>query len=491
MKKILAVIMTLVFLLGTVTTAMATNSGTTVLPEKSTYEFNFQLPNYIITEKDTNVAVTFNTLVLGAGGYTNIRYEISTSTAPDSGTVTFIAKDNANQTITFSNNGVFTPAANFTLPAVYNTTTNWTMNFSKAGTYTINFKAYDGANYKIAEASQQIAVANGAFIFTVPSNIIAAEEKTINVTLVTEQDYSNVHYAFLKTAGAGDVIFKTKDVANTWYTFTNSGIWTNDLNVTGPYNVSTPWNLTFSQAGTYTISFRLESQTNEILAQGSQEIIVKEAAEVDEDDDDRLGKTHGLLNALRNHLKDKKNTNEKVRANSITRLMELLQQRNMTLAEINAALGELQTAVAANDGTADDFRALGKMHELRGEKLCTYANGKRVEYDTEPIVENERTLVPFRKIAEALGAEVQWIAAEKKIIVTKGTTSVTIILGEGTATIDKNGVKTTVTLDVSAKLYKNRTMVPLRFLAEALDTTVDYYPEGALVVIKTKAVKQI
>lgn len=46
--------------------------------------------------------------------------------------------------------------------------------------------------------------------------------------------------------------------------------------------------------------------------------------------------------------------------------------------------------------------------------------------------------------------------------------------------------KKTTTLDVPAKLHNNRTMVPLRFVSEALKATVDYYPEGALVVINTK-----
>lgn len=169
--------------------------------------------------------------------------------------------------------------------------------------------------------------------------------------------------------------------------------------------------------------------------------------------------------------------------------MELLQQRGLTAEEINASLKELETAIEKNDGTDDDYKALGRMYQIKGQKHHTFVNGKKVKHDVEPIVQKGRTLVPFRKIAEALGANVQWIAAEKKVIVTKDTTTVTIVIGQTTATIDKNGVKTTSTLDVPAKIYKNRTLVPLRFLSESLDTTVDYYPDGALVVIKTKAGK--
>lgn len=481
-------------LLGIGSMALAASTGPTSLPENSTYEFKLQVPDNILAGKDTIVPITFKTRVLGADGYNNVRYEIINTVAPGSGTVTFKAKDMANQTISFTNYGIFMPSANFALPAQYDATTDWTLNFSKSGTYVINIKAYDENNYKIAEGSQQITVADGGFLYTFPADIVANQEITSNVSFVTDQDYSNVHFEFAKTAGTGDVRFRAQDSNNAWYTFINSGTWGSNFNITAPYNVTTAWKLTFSQAGSYTITFKLVNQSNEVLVQGSQDIIVKEPSQDEEDDDDDSdikghGNTHGLMNALKNHLKAKNNGNQKARVRSTTRLMELLQQRGVTAEELNNSLKELETAIADNDGTDEDYTALGKMYALKGEKHKTYINGKTIAYDVEPIVENGRTLVPFRKIAEELGAEVEWIAAEKKIIVTKDTTTVTIILGQTTATIDQNGAETNRTLDVPAKIYNNRTMVPLRFLSESLDTTVDYYPEGALVVIKTKPAK--
>lgn len=50
-----------------------------------------------------------------------------------------------------------------------------------------------------------------------------------------------------------------------------------------------------------------------------------------------------------------------------------------------------------------------------------YVDGKAIPLDTAPIVdENNRTLVPIRAIAEALGCEVGWIGAEKKVTITEG-----------------------------------------------------------------------
>ncbi|MGI6549348.1 MAG: stalk domain-containing protein [Syntrophomonadales bacterium] len=496
MKKTIAVLLSMVMLLGIGTIALAANSDNTTLPDKSTYEFRFEVPDNIIPNEDTVVPVTFKTLTLGAGGYDNVRFEIVNTVAPGSGTVSFQAKDTAGRNISFNNYGIFAPSENFALPAQYNATTDWTLNFSEGGSYVINIKAYDGSHNKIAEGSQQITVAEGSFQCTFPAEVLVGEEITANVTFVTDQDYNDVHFEFAKTAGSGDILFKAQDSNNVTYTFVNSGTWGNDFDITAPYNVTTPWKLTFSKADSYTIDFKLVNQDGDVLVQESQDVTVKESASNEEEDEDEdkdddgnikcNGNTHGLMNALINHLKAKKNGNQKARAKSTARLLELLQQRGVSVEELKALVEELEKEIAKNDATDEDYKALSRMYKLKGEKHKTYINGKKVKYDVEPIVENGRTLVPFRKLAEELGADVKWVDSEKKVIVTKGKTTIILVLGQITATIDENNNKKTTTLDVPAKLHNNRTMVPLRFVSEALKATVDYYPEGALVVINTK-----
>jgi len=43
-----------------------------------------------------------------------------------------------------------------------------------------------------------------------------------------------------------------------------------------------------------------------------------------------------------------------------------------------------------------------------------YVNGKLVILDSVPIVRNDRTLLPIRFVAEALGAQVGWDEAQQK-----------------------------------------------------------------------------
>lgn len=94
-------------------------------------------------------------------------------------------------------------------------------------------------------------------------------------------------------------------------------------------------------------------------------------------------------------------------------------------------------------------------------------DGKTLTFDVPPTIENDRTLVPLRAIFEALGAEVQWDNSSQTVIARKNNVEIRLAIG-GQAF--KNGQM--VTLDVPAKIINDRTMVPLRFVSEALGAEV-------------------
>ncbi len=48
-----------------------------------------------------------------------------------------------------------------------------------------------------------------------------------------------------------------------------------------------------------------------------------------------------------------------------------------------------------------------------------YVNGKKVKLDSPAFIENGRTFTPLRFVAEELGANVEWIAEDKKVVITK------------------------------------------------------------------------
>jgi beta-lactamase superfamily II metal-dependent hydrolase len=94
-------------------------------------------------------------------------------------------------------------------------------------------------------------------------------------------------------------------------------------------------------------------------------------------------------------------------------------------------------------------------------------DGQQLSFDVPPAIENGCTLVPLRVIFEALGADVQWNGSTQTVTASKSGTKIILIIG-GSAYKNSQEVK----LSVPAKIIEGRTMVPLRFISEALGCQV-------------------
>lgn len=110
-------------------------------------------------------------------------------------------------------------------------------------------------------------------------------------------------------------------------------------------------------------------------------------------------------------------------------------------------------------------------------------NGEPLSFDVPPQLIKDRTMVPLRAIFEALGAQVDWNGATRTVTATRGDTVVVSTIGSRAMYI--NG--TARTMDVEPVIVNDRTLVPARFVAEAFDCdvewdggsrTVDIYTEG-------------
>ena len=103
-------------------------------------------------------------------------------------------------------------------------------------------------------------------------------------------------------------------------------------------------------------------------------------------------------------------------------------------------------------------------------QISIVINGKRLNFSQAPYMANNTTMVPMRVIFEALGADVNYDSASQKITATKGDTVIELVLGQKTA--KKNGES--IALDAAAVTKNGNTMVPLRFVAEALQAQVNW-----------------
>ena len=111
--------------------------------------------------------------------------------------------------------------------------------------------------------------------------------------------------------------------------------------------------------------------------------------------------------------------------------------------------------------------------------ITVILNGKKLEFDVEPTLINDRTMVPMRVIFEALGAKVDWDGTTQTAIgVTKNTT-IKITIGKDYLLKNDN----IVVLDSPAVVISGRTLVPVRAIAESFDCVVNWYGETQVVEI--------
>lgn len=108
-------------------------------------------------------------------------------------------------------------------------------------------------------------------------------------------------------------------------------------------------------------------------------------------------------------------------------------------------------------------------------------DGNVQTYDPAPEIVNGRTLVPLRGIFEALGAKVNWDQVTETVTATKGTTNIQLTIGSYSAEVNGTGT----ILDQKPQLKNGRTMIPIRFVSEALGAIVRWHEESNTVAIYT------
>ncbi len=106
--------------------------------------------------------------------------------------------------------------------------------------------------------------------------------------------------------------------------------------------------------------------------------------------------------------------------------------------------------------------------------------GKIVKNDVAPTIgEGNRTMLPIRAIANALGAEVYWDADNQKVTIVKDGKVIEVFIGKDYALVDGERIE----LDAKAYIENSRTYLQVRFVTEALDAEVIWDPVTRTVTI--------
>lgn len=120
---------------------------------------------------------------------------------------------------------------------------------------------------------------------------------------------------------------------------------------------------------------------------------------------------------------------------------------------------------------------------LRPDHHKAYTDGKKVSIDANnidvvPKIINDRTMVPIRFIAEALGATVSYKEETEEIVIDIDGKQILLKVGSDVMKVGNTEVK----LDAPAFVEEGRTLVPVRAISEGLGKKVSYLEAGFVII---------
>ncbi|WP_088834899.1 stalk domain-containing protein [Paenibacillus tyrfis] len=113
------------------------------------------------------------------------------------------------------------------------------------------------------------------------------------------------------------------------------------------------------------------------------------------------------------------------------------------------------------------------------QTIQVFIGGQMQSYTQAPVNWNGSTLVPLRAIFESLGAAVEWESTTQTVTATREGKTIVLTIGSSIAYV--NGVP--VTLSAPAQLINGSTMVPVRFVSEALGGVVEWNEASKSVIV--------
>lgn len=124
----------------------------------------------------------------------------------------------------------------------------------------------------------------------------------------------------------------------------------------------------------------------------------------------------------------------------------------------------------------------GKHHAYAAKEVKIEIDGKAmVPKDMPAVIIDGRTMLPMRQIAQELGCEVNWNEAAKQIYVMRGSDIIVFTVDSKTGY--ENGKE--FTMDVPATIVNDRTMLPVRALADALHLNIKWNDPNRIVSIQS------
>lgn len=148
-----------------------------------------------------------------------------------------------------------------------------------------------------------------------------------------------------------------------------------------------------------------------------------------------------------------------------------------------ALLNMLPTALGAEDS------GTGYVIEMTIGSNTVMVNGEKDDntLDSPPVIRDGRTLAPLRVVSEQLKYDVYWDASTREVTIKSADRELKLWINQPSAIKTVGGRSETIELDVPPTLINNRTMVPIRFIAECFDCHVGWNASERKVTVATPA----
>jgi len=132
------------------------------------------------------------------------------------------------------------------------------------------------------------------------------------------------------------------------------------------------------------------------------------------------------------------------------------------------------TMNADKNVTASFAARVKSVIQLKIGSRTMYVDGSLVVLEAAPIILNSRTLLPIRAVVEATGGTIVWNASAQKVTIMREGKTLDLWIGKNVAKLNGKSINIDSDSRVVPIIRSGRTLLPLRFVAEALALDVQW-----------------
>lgn len=126
---------------------------------------------------------------------------------------------------------------------------------------------------------------------------------------------------------------------------------------------------------------------------------------------------------------------------------------------------------------------IGSVNVSAERPISVILNGQKIEFDQQPVIIDDRVMVPIRAIFESMDYKVDWNQSTQTAVANRINDRLTVQQDSNSISYEINGKAGNYICDVSPKNISERILVPVRAVAESSAYDVDWNGDTRTVYI--------